>query len=572
MAASDAPVIPNFRLLDQHGVSHELYRLRESRFVVLFVTGNGCPIARHSIPELKALRERFGPQGVSFLLINANSQDSRDEVAGEAREFGIEFPILLDPSQSVARALELTRTAETLVIETGSWTLRYRGAVDDRLDYGHQKPEATRHFLSDALSDLSDGRPVAVARSSVRGCVVRFTTPDAMDYARDIAPLIASHCVTCHSRDRVAPFAFDRYEKVRGHAGTIREVLLEDRMPPWHADPLHGSFANDRGLTPDQKALLFAWIEAGTPRGGGVDPLPAAQPDPDTAWPLGEPDHVVALPEPARIPATGLVPYQIFTVKAPVTEDTWLRGISLRPGNARVVHHCLVFVRYPDALRHLEPLQEEGTAGYFAGYVPGSDPVMFPEGTGKFLPKGSEFVFQMHYTTTGREETDRTEMALYRAPGRPAAELVTGAATAMDFEIPPGAPAHPVRAEFRLAQDSWLHEFSPHMHLRGSRAAYAAVYPDGRRETLLSVPAYDFNWQTLYRLKTPLRLPAGTRLVCTGAFDNSASNPANPDPKATVRFGEQTRDEMFIGYFNYTTVPPPSSPSASTAGPSFASP
>ncbi|MBN8248978.1 MAG: redoxin domain-containing protein [Verrucomicrobia bacterium] len=544
-------VIPNFRLLDHRGISHELYRMREPRFVVLFVTGNGCPIARHSIPELKALREQVGPGGAEFLLINANPHDTRSEVAAEAGEFGVEFPVLLDPSQAVARALELRRTAEVLVIETGSWMLRYRGAVDDRLDYGQQKPAPTQRFLADALAALIAGNPVATPRSAVRGCVVRWTAPETVDYVRDVAPIIVSRCVGCHSRGQVAPFAFDRFEKVRGHAGTVREVLLEDRMPPWHADPHQGAFANDRGLTPSEKSLLMAWIDAGTPRGEGADPLPSAQPASGADWPLGRPDHVVTLPEPARIPATGLVPYQTFTVKAPVTGDAWLRGVTIRPGNARVVHHCLVFVRYPEALRHREPPQDEGTAGFFAGFVPGSDPVMFPAGTGKFLPQGAEFVFQMHYTTTGREETDRTEMALYLAPEPPASELVTAAVTTGDFEIPPGVRTHPVRAEIRLEQDTWLHEFTPHMPLGGSRVAYPAVYPDGREEILLSVPAYDFNWQTLYRLKTPLRVPAGTRLVCSGAFDNSASNPANPDPGATVRFGEQTQDEMFIGYFNY---------------------
>jgi hypothetical protein len=257
------------------------------------------------------------------------------------------------------------------------------------------------------------------------------------------------------------------------------------------------------------------------------------------------------LPEEARIPATGVVPYQVFTVKAPTTNDTWLRGIEIRAGNPKVVHHCLVFIHYPESLRHLEPRQDEGTAGFFAGFVPGTDPVMFPEGTGKWVPAGSELVFQMHYTTTGREETDRTEMAFYLAAGRPGRELVTGAAVDLEIEIPPGARRHPGRAEFVFEKESTLFEVTPHMHLRGSSFEYTAVYPDGRREVVLSVPNYDFNWQTLYRLRKPLRMPAGTRLVCTGTFDNSASNPANPDPGATVRFGEQTEDEMFIGYFNY---------------------
>ncbi len=555
----ETDAVPNFRLLDHTGVSHELYRQKEHRVVVLFVAGNGCPIVRLSVPELKRLREQFSPHGVVFALLEVNAEDQRAEVAEEAREFGIDFPILLDPAQGVARALSITRTAEAIAIDTATWRIIYRGALDDRLAYGQQKPAANRRFLAEALAAFLEGKPVPQARTEFKGCAVTFADALAkssppVDYPRAVAPLIASHCVNCHSRGNVAPFAFSNYDKVRGHSATIREVLLEDRMPPWHADPQHSAFSNDRSLTPEQKRTLLAWIEQGAPRGDGIDPLPAAQPGPAPEWPLGRPDAIIAMPEAAKIPATGLVPYQLYTVKASLPEDAWVRGVVIRAGNAKVVHHCLVFINYPDAVKHLEPKQEQGTAGFFAGFVPGTEPVMFPAGTAKFLPKGAEFVFQMHYTTTGKEETDRTEMGLYLATEKPATELITGAATTQEFEIPPGARAHPVRAEFQFERDAWLYEFSPHMHLRGGSFTYTAKYPDGRSEVLLNVPNYDFNWQTLYRLRTPQRMPAGTRLVCAGTFDNSARNPANPDPKATVRFGEQTADEMFIGYFNYADV------------------
>lgn len=546
--------VPDFRLIDHRGVSRELYRQKDYRAVVLFVTGNGCPIARNTLPELRRLRDEFGPRGAGFALLNVNAHDSRGEVVKEAEDFGVDFPILLDPSQNVGRALDLRRTAEVLVIDTADWRIRYRGAVDDRLGYGQQKPSASRHFLADALESILGGTPVREARTAVKGCAIAYETTAVPDYSRDIAPLLAGKCIPCHSQGNVAPFAFSRYDKVRGHSGTILDVLLEDRMPPWHADPGHGSFANDRSLSPLQKSQLFAWIAAGAPHGEGKDPLPSLQPAVRVDWPLGEPDLVIRLPEEVKIPATGIVPYRKFTVKAPLTNDTWLRGMTIRAGNAKVVHHCLVFIRYPESLRRLEPRQEEGTSGFFAGFVPGAEPGFFPAGTGKFLPAGSELEFQMHYTTTGREESDRTEMALYFAPGKPDSELVTGAATTFHFEIPPGAVDHAVSAEFRFERDSILHELSPHMHLRGSRFSYTAEYPDGRSEVLLSVPAYDFNWQTLYRLGTPLKMPAGTRLVCSGSFDNSASNPANPDATATVRFGEQTTDEMFIGYFNYSSA------------------
>ncbi len=550
--AAEPETVPNFRLLDHTGRSHELYRYRDRKLIVLMVGGNGCPIVRHGAIGLKQLREEFGPRGVVFALLNVNAHDSQPEIVAEAKEFGYDFPILLDPAQATARALKLQRTAEVLVIDPATWRLVYRGALDDRLEYGQQKPQPGRRFAAEAIAAFLAGEPVKVARTEVKGCAVTLEVTGPVDYAKQIAPLLSEHCDSCHSAGNIAPFAFSSYEKVRGHSRTIAEVLREDRMPPWHADPHHGTFANDRSLTAAERATLLEWIAQGAPRGTGDDPLPGLQPQSAEPWPLGKPDRVVKMPEEAKIPATGLIPYQFYVVAAPVEEDTWLRGVSIRAGNPKVVHHCLVFIRYPERLRHLEPPQEQGTAGFFAGFVPGTEPTFFPEGTGKLLPKGSLLIFQMHYTTTGKEETDRSELALYFAPEKPAAELVTGAATNGRFELAPNTRLDGVKSQFRFAQDVWLHELSPHLHLRGDTFTYTAVFPDGRSEVLLHVPHYDFNWQTLYRLKEPRRLPAGTRLVCSGSFDNTATNPANPNPNATVRFGEQTDDEMFIGYFNWS--------------------
>lgn len=553
-SSTTSATIPNFRLLDLEGNSHELHRWRTERAVVLFVTSAGCPIVQQSIPTLRSLRKTYADKGVRFVMIDPRVDEDREGLRKEVTDYGVDMPILMDSAQIVARLLDLRRTAEVLVIETGTWQVRYRGAVDDRLGYGQQKPLATKRFLEAALDAVLAGRIVETASSPVKGCVIAEAFPGIPDYSRDIAPVLQRHCVPCHSTGNVGPFAFDRYESVRRHGATALETVLEDRMPPWHADPRHGMFANDRSLSAEQRARLVSWIRAGMPRGTGVDPLANIAAKPVGPWPLGEPDHLVRMPKVSQIPETGTLPYQVFRVRSPMTNDTWVRGVTIRAGNPKVVHHCLVFIRYPKALRHLEPPQEEGTAGFFAGYVPGTEPVWFPEGTAKFVPKGSDFIFQMHYTTTGKPETDRTELALYVAKEPPAEELVTGAATSMDIEIPPGAPAHPARSEFHFAEDALVYEFSPHMHLRGSTFQYTAEYPDGRREVLLRVPRYDFNWQTLYRLKTPKRVPAGTRLVCTGTFDNTALNPANPDPSATVRLGEQTTDEMFIGYFNYSKV------------------
>jgi hypothetical protein len=329
-------------------------------------------------------------------------------------------------------------------------------------------------------------------------------------------------------------------------------------MPPWHADPEFGKFSNDASLTPAAAAKLMRWIDAGAPRGDGPDPLadgPVPAPDYPSTWPveLGKPDYVLSIPS-QSIPATGEVPYRYLELKTTLPADTWLRAAVVKPGNLKVVHHCLVFLgnRF-----EVFVLNGGGLAGFFAGYVPGMRAVEYPENTGKLLPQGQVITFQMHYTTSGAEETDETEIGLYTMAAAPPMPLLTKSAFNLDLKIPPGDPEYEREAEFTpsATQDVLLYEMSPHMHLRGARFKYEALYPDGTSEVLLSVPKYEFHWQTLYRLAQPKRLPAGTVIRCRGAFDNSAQNPENPDPAQLVRFGEQTDDEMFIGYLNYSELP-----------------
>ncbi len=552
--------VENFRLTDHTGRSQELYRYADARAIVLCVGGNGCPIVRQSVSTLKDLRDHFGGQGVVFAMLNANPQDDPDSIAREAAEFEIPFPVLVDSAQVVARALHVTRTAEAIVIDPKTWTIIYRGAINDRLGYGTQKPKATKNYLADALARFLAGQKVSPAKTPVKGCAVTFASASgkpgqAVSYAKQVAPILQKHCVSCHRSGQIGPFAMSSHQKVAGWSSTIRETILEQRMPPWHADPHRGVFANDRSLSREDAHTLLNWIDQGAPRGDGADPLAANPPPAAEPWPLGKPDYVVSMDTEQTIPATGLVDYRYVVVDAPVTEDVWVRAAVVRPGNFKVLHHCLVFLKYPEALKKQQPNYHGGAGGYFIGYVPGTLPSAFPEGTGKFIPKGSKIIFQMHYTPTGKEEKDRTEIGLYVLPAKPAMELRTRAAAQNKFAIPPGEPDHEVRGEYRFKKDALLYSLSPHMHLRGSRFRYDAHYPDGRTETILSVPHYDFNWQTLYELAEPKKIPAGTRLVCTGAFDNSASNPANPDAAKPVKWGEQSWDEMFIGYINFAELP-----------------
>lgn len=557
----DSSVAPakaaNFLLLDQEGNAHELHRDGVgAKAVVLYFHGNGCPIVRQSLPAIKALRDTYASKGVKFLMINANTQDDRDSIAEEANEFGIDIPILVDESQMVAKTLGAVRTAEALVVDTATWAIVYRGALDDRIDFLGAKREATHAWLKNALDALLGGQPVEPLRTPVKGCLITYKeAPKQTSYVKDVVPILKDHCVTCHRPGTVAPFAMSSHSKLEGWADMIREVVLTKRMPPWHADPHWGEFSNDRGLSADDMRTLVNWLDAGAPKDGRNDPLGALMKRDDADWALGEPDLVVELPEVQTIPASGIFDYRYIEVPSGLTEDKWVRAVDVQASNLKVAHHVLVFLRYPDRLRHMQPDQEGGLQGFFGGYVPGQRPAPFPEGSGKWIPAGTTFVFQLHYNATGKEETDHTRMALYFANKKPKRELVTTAATDVDFAIEPGDPDSETSAKHMVTRDAVLYAMSPHMHYRGKRFQYEAQYPDGTKEILLSVPNYDFDWQTLYELKEPKKLPAGTVIHASGAFDNSAANPYNPNPEATVFFGEQTFEEMFIGYMDYTVDP-----------------
>ena len=328
----------------------------------------------------------------------------------------------------------------------------------------------------------------------------------------------------------------------------VQEVILARRMPPWQADRHHGQFTNDFSLTTEEARLILRWIEQGTKRGEGEDPLEQELPT-VAEWPLGEPDAVISLPEVQEIPANGVLDYRYISVKTPFEEDRWVNAVVARPGNDSVVHHIIVRVK--------EPGKEEGHVedAFLMGWAPGGADLFFPEGTGKLIPKGSELQFEMHYTTTGRAEQDQSSIGLYFLEEAPEMVLRTHAAVDNDFEIRPYDADQSTFATYQFRRDGYLFDMSPHMHLRGAWFRFEALYPDGRREVLLSVPNYDFNWQHTYRLTEPRRMPAGTWILCSGGFDNSERNPNNPDPEKRVRWGDQSWDEMFIGFMGVADLP-----------------
>ena len=576
--------------------------------MVLFFTGSDCPIARQSGPKLQAISNEFEGKGVAVWLINATPQNDpgnlkldamyalgrgapkailgdryavngmRDLVPQSAlgdqetlRRETLQYvfgppplpPVLCDERQLVSRYFGITRTCETVVVDTKTSTVVYRGAVDDQNSEGARKPQASEQYLRAALLDLVAGRPVDVPKTKAHGCVITYDgpKPGSVSYSKDVAPILQSKCVSCHSVGQIGPFVMSSYNKVNGWSAMIHEVVLDRRMPPWHADQHVGKFVNDRSLTAAEAQTLTQWITDGCPRGDGEDPLAgspaianaagastAAAPS-TPVWTLGEPDFLVRIPK-QDVPATGTVDYRYIDSDFVAPRDMWLRAAATRPGNPKVVHHIIVRMRYPD------PYDGPRSESFlFTTWVPGLGQGEYPAGTGVFVPKGAGFNFEVHYTTNGEPQTDQSEVGLYLAKGPAKMQFEVRAAHTRELDIPAGMPNAQHTAKYFFKRDAVLFGLSPHMHLRGSWFKFELVEPSGRHEVLLSVPNYDFNWQTSYQLAQPLRVPAGSWMLCTGGFDNSPQNPHNPDPGKRVTWGLQTDNEMFMGFMDVADIP-----------------
>jgi AhpC/TSA family len=607
-AASTSAAEPaiNFSLLDYRGKYYELRRA-DARVVVLYFVGLDCPIARQSINKVDALQAEFKAKGVVFWLINAMPQGEPDDrvaevvtrlaasgvlpdliprdapdaenqirqartltnlqglmpmslALGDKEELKLNIltskmgtlPLLRDDAQLVTHHFGVTRTCEAIAVDMKSWTVIYRGALDDQMVPGAQKPKPTENYLQSALADFFAGKPVANPKTAPQGCLISFNTTPAeknVSYAKQIAPLIERKCAGCHSAGNIGPFELNGYEAVKHWSAMMQEVVLDRRMPPWDADPRYGKFSNDRSLAPSEARMLLKWLEQDCPRGEGDDPLAAPRPA-VAIWGLGEPDFVVALPSRQEVPATGVLDYRYLDAEFVMPHDAWLRAAVCRPDNPKVVHHIIVRVRYPQGKK-----DTADESYFFTTWAPGVPEREFPADTGIFLPKGARFNFEMHYTTNGEPQTDQSEMGLYLAKAPARMRLEIRAAQARDLIIPPGEPNAEHSCFYCFKRDAMLFDLGPHMHLRGSWFKFQFLYPDGRRETALSVPHYDFNWQSGHRLAEPKRIPAGTWVVCTGGFDNSPRNPSNPDPTKRVKFGLQTWDEMFMGFLTVADMP-----------------
>jgi hypothetical protein len=544
-ALSPGVPVDNFRLTDDKGVSHELYYLSDMKAVVLMAQGNGCEAARSSAKSLGELRQKYRAQGVEFLAIDSNLKDTAETIAAEAARTHNEIPVLIDGLQLIGESLGLTRNGEVLVLNPQNWQVIYRGAVASGSD----------NYVADALDAALSGTPVKVAQSEARGCPILMPERDRgqahaqISYEKTIAPMLSSHCVACHREGGIAPWQMSSYDMVLGFSPMIREVVRTKRMPPWHADPHYGVFSNDRSLTKEETKTLVHWIEAGSPRGGGSDPLLAVKKD-WPVWALGKPDLIVNLPK-FEVPATGVIPYQMWTVDNTLDHDVWVRAVDFLPGSRANLHHIIATIGGEMAPGANSGAKRDSSDGSLADYVPGSEPLEIPPESGILLKKGAKFGFQAHYTVNGREATDVTQMGLYFMDKPPQYRYRAAIMANPRISIPANTKLYTNDSKHTFDHEVLVYSLHPHAHFRGSAAEFVALYPDGHEQVLLNVPRYEFNWQTTYVLKTPIVLPAGTTVRYAMSYDNSTQNKANPDPNRVVPWGQQTWDEMLFGVIRY---------------------
>jgi peroxiredoxin/mono/diheme cytochrome c family protein len=555
LAVEPLTVAP-FTLPDTSGNPVSPLAAKDQKALVVVFIGTECPISNAGLPRLAEISHASKDRGVGFVAVNSNQQDSTAEVAAHARKHQVPFPVLKDEKNVVADKFGAKRVPEAFLLDAAG-TIRYRGRIDDQFGIGIRRPTPTRRDLAEAIDELLAGKPVSVAVTEVAGCLISRVAERprggaaTVTYTQHVAAILDRRCVDCHHEGQIGPMSLRTYESASAWSGAIEEAVHDNRMPPWHAGPGFGPFANDRRLTPDERKTLLSWIEQGCARGEGQPPRGREFVE---GWSIGKPDVVFEMSRPCEVPAKAPrgVPYLYFSVDTNFEEDRWVQAAQVRPGAREVVHHVIVYILKPGERR---TAGEDGIGnGFLVSFAPGDKPFECPEGSAKRIPKGSRLVFQMHYTPNGRAQTDRTSVGLIFAKEPPKQEVKVRAIAARRLSIPAGADDYLVHSQTTFRQDVLLLTMSPHMHLRGKSFQFQAVYPDGSVKELLGVPKYDFNWQTTYHLKDPIRLPAGTRIECTAHFDNSASNANNPDPNKTVKWGEQTWDEMMIGFVDYVPL------------------
>lgn len=531
--------VDDFLLADQDLLGRELYRMSDDKAVVLVTYASADKQIHADAKALMALKAK----GVDVLAVDSRIGDKREPVIADAKAAGLEMPILFDYEQLVGEELGVTRADEVIVIDPRGWTIAYRGPVDG---------------AKAAVDALVAGQKVALTSREAKGQMIAFpdrakaNTYAQISYAHTVAPIIQAKCATCHQPGGIGPMPLNTYEQIKGFSPMIREVIRTHRMPPYLADETVGAFQDDDRLSPDQMKTLVHWIDAGSPRGQGDDPLKKIvfqAPE----WPLGKPDVTLNIPA-VKVPASGVLDYTHPVVPMTLPEGRWLKATTFRVTDRQVVHHILSGTV---AIDHKgETFSESQWGASLGGYGPGRGSNIQPVDTGVWVPAAGGVGFQNHYTPYGKETEEKTQMGLYFYPKGQEPKYILRTFLIFNFaiEIPPGEEWHKENSYVEVPKDMILYGITPHAHVRGGSTQVSVIYPNGKTEMLLALPRYNFNWQYEYFLKEPLKVPAGSKIVAKWTYDNSARNPGNPDPTKTVYEGEQTSSEMMATYLHYRWV------------------
>lgn len=589
--------IANVLFKDEKGQQRALYELKDQKAIVVVFLSFECPVAKAYCQPLAEMSREYGKYGVSFIGLTVNEDETAAQVAQHRKNFALDFPVYRDFNFVAARALEADITPEVFVLD-GNFVLRYRGRIDDGYSERLKKhPEVKKHDLKQVLGEMLSGRPVSVQATRAIGCMIdREERPVAktgtVTYYRDVLPILQNHCQSCHRPGESGPFSLLTYKQAVNWAADIKSYTQKRAMPPWK--PTAGvAMHNERRLSDVQIDTLARWVDGATPAGDPKDAPPARVFT--EGWQLGTPDLILSPGEDFVLGPTGGDRFRCFVLPTNLPEDVHVTAVELRPGNAAVVHHLLLFIDTAGQGRKLEAVERERKAepvdelhpqpknpdwdkgpgytvvmgigfipqGGLLGWAPGMQPRHLPDNAGFLLPKNSDVIMQIHYHRNGRVERDRTQIGLYFAK-KPIDRPYGGGVVAggkgvgpfrLFFSIPAGEESFKLTGEAWAHKDFTLYSITPHMHMLGKSITLTMTPPDGPKQTLISIGEWDYNWQELYFLKEPLKIKKGTRFDVEAVYDNSAKNAMNPfNPPRRILFGEHTFNEMCFVFLGGTNV------------------
>lgn len=555
---------------DLSGRAWQAADLHKNKASVFFFVSTECPISNIYTPRMVELAKTYSKQGIGFFLVDANAEDTPAKLRKYAAERGVLFPVVKDTKLTLADSLIADHTPEAVVLD-GKGIVQYRGRIDDNRD----RTRIIRHDLQEALDALLAGKPVTRPRTLAIGCAifrdhpaaaVTATAANTVTYARDVAPILFGNCVVCHRSGEAAPFALETYQQAKTWASQIKDYTARRQMPPSKAVKGYGEFCDQRVLTDAQIATLAKWAGSGAPSGNlkAAPALPKFPPPND--WVVGKPDVVMQPDRPYHLAAEGEDVYREFVMPQVYDEDKFISSLEFQPDNRAVVHHIVLYFDPTGKSASMDGKEKEpgysvsgagiGVFGeqFVQAWVPGGTPYALPKGTAYRLKKGTRIVIQVHYHKDGKVEEDRSRVSVRFTPAAQVEkEMRTAALINPLFQLKPGDAHQQVKCAINLPVNATVWSVFPHMHLLGREMKITAKLPGGEEKPVVWINDWDFNWQETYRYKEPLHLPKGTRINLVATYDNSERNPRQPThPPAPVTWGEQTTDEMCIGFLQYT--------------------